>query len=69
MKHLVLFVHTLSRFEVTRFRLTADSWKVDEIWGFPRQIFRGGVKHFSQVGFGPKLGAVPLLGEGSWVPI
>ena len=40
----------LSRFEVTRFRLTAGWWKFGEVWGFLRQIFRGGVKN-SQVGF------------------
>ena len=34
----------LSRFEVTCFRRTAGRRKFGEIWGFPHQIFRGGVK-------------------------
>jgi len=38
------FVDMLSRFEVTRFRLTASRRKFGEILGFPNQFFRGGVK-------------------------
>jgi len=33
--------------EVTRFRLTADRRKFGKIRGFPRQLFRGGVKSFA----------------------
>ena len=46
-----LFVDMLSRFEVTRFRLTAGRLKFSEIWSFFPPNFRGGVKKISHIGF------------------
>jgi len=45
-----LFVDLLSRFEVTRFHLTAGRRMFREILGFSRQIFQGALKKL-QVGF------------------
>jgi len=42
-----LFVDMLSRFEVTRFRLTAGWRKLSKIWSSPAKFLGSGVKNFA----------------------